>query len=236
MLVSPETHICNKFINKQYKGIIFDLDGTLLNTLETYCHIMNELLEKNDYPIHAIEDYSGFIGNGAKNFITVSLPKEERNEKLIEDLLHEFHIQYEKTYNQHSKVYEGIIDALLKLQSEGIKLALLSNKLHHLTQKCAKHFFPNIQFSHVIGQSEKYKKPNPNGILDLSKLLDISLNDLVFIGDTEVDVNTAKNANVDSIAVTWGYRDKQDLMSLSPNFVAENIKDLMELLLVSKVL
>ncbi|WP_422090086.1 HAD family hydrolase [Tenacibaculum ovolyticum] len=221
-------------LKKQYKGIIFDLDGTLLNTLGTYSYIMNELLRKNNFPIHTMKDYSGFIGNGAKNFITLSIPIKDRNEEFITHLLHDFHLQYENLYTQHSELYVGMMDLLIDLQSSGIKLALLSNKLHHLTQKCVNHFLPNIKFSHVIGQSDKYKKPDPIGVLDLSKLLKISLDDLVFIGDTEVDIMTAKNSGVDSIAVTWGFRDEKELIATSPNYVVNKPVELMELLQFSK--
>ncbi|CAM1343973.1 HAD family hydrolase [Tenacibaculum amylolyticum] len=217
--------------NKEYKGVIFDLDGTLLNTLGTYTYIMNELLKENNFPVHSEETYGSFIGNGAKNFITKSLPLEVRNEAFIEKLLHEFHTQYEVTYNQHSKVYDGVMKVLLAIQTEGIQLTLLSNKLHHLTQKCAAYFFSEIQFKYVIGQSAKYKKPDPSGVTELSKQLEIPLEELVFIGDTEVDINTAKNATIDSIAVTWGYRTKEDLTALKPNYLAETPKDLLKLLL-----
>lgn len=216
--------------NKQYKGVVFDLDGTLLNTLGTYTHIMNELLKENNFPVHSEETYGSFIGNGAKNFITKSLPAEARNEAFIEKLLHEFHTQYEVTYNQHSKVYNGIMEVLLALQNEGIQLTLLSNKLHHLTQKCAIHFFPDIQFKYVIGQSVKHKKPDPSGVIELSKRLEIPLENLVFVGDTEVDINTAKNVGVNSIAVTWGYRTKEVLTVLKPNFIVDSPKDLIRLL------
>lgn len=213
-------------VKKKYKGIIFDLDGTLLNTLGTYTHIMNKLLEKNSFPIHTIKNYREFIGNGAKNFITLSIPGKARNEELIENLLHEFHFQYEKLYSKHSETYVGIMDVLIAFQATGTTFALLSNKLHDLTHKCASHFFPNIKFSHIIGQSEQYKKPDPRGILDISKLLKIPLNDLVFVGDTEVDITTAQNAGIDSIAVTWGFRDEKKLLSLSPNYIVRNPKEL----------
>ncbi len=221
-------------IKKQYKGIIFDLDGTLLNTLGTYSHIMNALLEKNKFPIHTMKNYREFIGNGAKNFITLSIPSEHRTEELIAHLLHEFHLQYEDLYTQHSETYAGIMDVLIDLQSAGITLALLSNKLHDLTLKCAGHFFPDIKFSHIIGQSEKYKKPDPSGVLDLSKLLKIPLDQLVFVGDTDVDILTAQNAGVDSIAVTWGFRDEKNLVSLSPNYIIRSPKELIEFLPFSK--
>ncbi len=221
-------------IKKKYKGIIFDLDGTLLNTLGTYSHIMNELLKKNNFPVHTMKNYRDFIGNGAKNFITLSIPFEHRNEDLIEHLLHEFHLQYKDIYTQHSEIYVGIIDVLIDIQSTGTILALLSNKLHDLTLKCASHFFPNIKFSHIIGQSDKYKKPDPSGILELSKLLKIPLDQLVFVGDTDVDVITAQNAGIDSIAVTWGFRDEKSLISLSPNYMIRSPKELMEFLPFSK--
>ncbi|EZH75862.1 hypothetical protein ATO12_03470 [Aquimarina atlantica] len=218
-------------IKKKYDGIIFDLDGTLLNTLGIYTHIMNELMKKNNFPTHTLKNYREFIGNGTKNLIVQSIPTKDRDEKLIEDLLSEFRLMYENLYTQHSEVYVGILEILEELKSTGIKLALLSNKFHDLTCKCASHFFPNIKFDHIIGQSDVHKKPDPKGILDISHSLKISLDRLVLIGDTEVDLVTAKNAGIDSIAITWGFRNEEKLMPLSPNYLVRSSNDLKQLLL-----
>lgn len=206
-------------IKKKYKGVIFDLDGTLLNTLGIYTHIMNGLMEKNNFPTHTIENYRDFIGNGTKNLITRSIPEKYREEKLIENLLHEFRLLYENMYTQHTEVYTGILEILDELQESGVKLALLSNKFHDLTCKCANHFFPDIKFAAVIGQSDLYKKPDPKGVLDISHSLKTPLDQLVLVGDTEVDLLTAKNAGIDSIAVTWGFRKEENLITQSPNCI-----------------
>lgn len=213
-------------IKKKYKGVIFDLDGTLLNTLGIYTHIMNGLMVKNNFPTHTIENYRDFIGNGTKNLITRSIPEKYREEKLIENLLNEFRLLYKDMYTQHTEVYTGVLDILDELQSSGIKLALLSNKFHDLTCKCAIHFFPNIKFDAVIGQSNLYKKPDPKGVLDISHSLKTPLDQLVLVGDTEVDLLTAKNAGIDSIAVTWGFRKEENLIKQSPNCIIRNSNSL----------
>ncbi|GGX04525.1 HAD family hydrolase [Aquimarina muelleri] len=213
-------------IKKKYKGVIFDLDGTLLNTLGVYTHIINMLMKKNNFPTHTIENYREFIGNGTKNLITRSIPEKYREEKLIDKLLNEFRLLYENMYTQHTEVYIGVLDILDELQSSEIKLALLSNKFHDLTCKCANHFFPNIKFDAIIGQSDLYKKPDPKGALDISHSLKIPLDQLVLVGDTEVDIRTAKNAGIDSIAVTWGFRKEEDLITLSPDCIIKNSNDL----------
>lgn len=213
-------------IKKKYKGVIFDLDGTLLNTLGIYAHIMNGLMIKNNFPTHTIENYRDFIGNGTKNLITRSIPEKYREEKLIDKLLNEFRLLYENMYTQHTQVYTGVLEILDELQSSGIKLALLSNKFHDLTCKCTDHFFPNIKFDMVIGQSNLYKKPDPKGILDISNSLKIPLDQLVLVGDTEVDLLTAKNAGIDSIAVTWGFRKEENLITLSPDRIIRDSESL----------
>ncbi|OEK08277.1 hypothetical protein A8C32_02130 [Flavivirga aquatica] len=213
-------------IKKKYEGIIFDLDGTLLNTLGIYTHIMNELMKKNNFPTHTINSYREFIGNGTKNLITQSIPVKHRNEKVIENLLSEFCLMYENMYTQYSEIYTGILDLLEELQSAKIQLGLLSNKFHDLTHKCAKHFFSNIKFNHIIGQSDMHKKPDPKGVLDISHSLKVPLDRLILVGDTEVDIITAKNAGIDSIAVTWGFRNEEDLITLSPNYIINTPSDL----------
>lgn len=216
--------------NKKYDAIIFDLDGTILNTLGTYTHLMNIILKENNLPIHSSEMFKSFIGNGAKNFVTKSIPKEKRTEEFIDKLLDNFNRLYETNYKITSIPYKNIVELLKKLESQNIKLSVLSNKLHHLTRKCVSHFFEDVDFKYVLGQSNKYKKPKPNGVLDIITKLNIPLNKIVLIGDTEVDIKTAKNAGIDSIAVTWGFRQKSNLSLSSPSYIVDNIKQLEKLL------
>ncbi|HBI40518.1 MAG TPA: HAD family hydrolase [Tenacibaculum sp.] len=217
-------------IKKAYKGVVFDLDGTLLNTIETYSNIMNELLSRKKFPLHETSLYNTFIGNGAKNFIRLSLPEEKRQETVINSMLHDFHKIYEETYNKHSRSYEGITSLLLKLQASEIKLGILSNKLHHLTIKCADYFFPKINFEKVLEQSEQYKKPNPEGLLDISKSLNLDSKDILFVGDTEVDIETAQNAKTYCATVTWGYRTRDTLALLKPNYIIESPENLLKII------
>lgn len=218
-------------LQKKYDGILFDLDGTLLNTLGIYTHIMNELLKKNNFPTHTSKKYRKFIGNGAQNFIAQCLPQNHRKEETIMQIGKEFHLNYQNNYTTHSEVYTGILELLETLQSTGKPIALLSNKSHELTCKCAEHFFPTIKFKQIIGQSDSYKKPDPKGALAIANTLKLPLDKLVLVGDTEVDIVTAQNAGIDSIAVTWGFRDEEELKIVAPKYILSETNQLKNYLL-----
>lgn len=213
-------------MSQKFEAVIFDLDGTLLNTIGTYRHIMNELLTERGFPNHELDSYCRFIGNGAQNFIRLSLPEPERSPQQINEILSNFHRIYKQTYSEHSQLYTGVTPLLKNLQKGGIKMAVLSNKAHDLTQKCVAHYLADIHFETVIGQSEKHKKPDPSGVFALVKQFELPIEKIVFVGDTEVDLITAANAGMSSVAVTWGYRSKSILENHNPNFIVQHPNEL----------
>lgn len=218
-------------IQKKYDGILFDLDGTLLNTLGIYTHLMNEILKENNFPTHTSKTYRKIIGSGAQNFIAQCLPQSHRKEETIARIGKEFHCNYQNNYTTHSAVYTGILELLEALQAVGKPIAILSNKSHELTCKCAEHFFPTIKFNQIIGQSDSYKKPEPKGALAIANTLKLPLEKLVLVGDTEIDIITAQNAGIDSIAVTWGFRDEEELKILAPKHIVNETNQLKNYLL-----
>ena len=138
---------------------------------------------------------------------------------------------YEKHYTEKCKAYKGIRETLISLKSSGVRLGVLTNKVHYLAVACVKHYFPEVRFDMVIGQSKEYRKPEPSGAIALAGKFGLPMADIVMIGDTEVDIQTAKNAGMDSIAVSWGFRKKEALQAENPTYMIDTCKELQSILL-----
>lgn len=213
----------------KYKLAVFDLDGTLLDSLEDLRDSVNVVLEAHNYPKRSLEEIRHFVGNGSVKLIERAVPagtsKEE--EKIIHDEYKEY---YDKHCNEKTKAYEGIIDVLKILKNNGVKLAILSNKPNFTVEKLNEIYFEGL-FEIARGSlPEVAVKPAPDSLLRILKELNISRKDTVYIGDSDVDVNTAKNAEVDEIAVTWGFRDENFLKEKGATRFAKNSKELLELI------
>lgn len=213
----------------KYKLAVFDLDGTLLDSLEDLRDSVNVVLEAHNYPKRSLEEIRHFVGNGSVKLIERAVPagtsKEE--EKIIHDEYKEY---YDKHCNEKTKAYEGIIDVLKILKNNGVKLAILSNKPNFTVEKLNEIYFEGL-FEIARGSlPEVAVKPAPDSLLRILKELNISRKDTVYIGDSDVDVNTAKNAGVDEIAVTWGFRDENFLKEKGATRFAKNSKELLELI------
>jgi len=211
-----------------YKGIIFDLDGTLVNSLEDLADSMNSVLKSYDYPIHSYEAYKNFIGSGIKSLVSKALPEASVNEELIETCFNSMIEIYRVNCTHKTKPYNGIIELLDQLISRNIKLGVLSNKSDEFTKKIVASIFPDY-FEYVVGLSTKTpKKPNPFGALEISKNLGLKPEQLIFVGDTEIDMETANNAKMFSVGVLWGFRSKEKLISAGAKMVISNPLDLLQ--------
>jgi len=187
--------------------IIFDLDGTLLNTIDDLGHACNYALERTGYPTFAIEEYPAKVGNGINNLIRRALPEPERTEENILRV-REYFVPYYNLHNtDYTKPYEGITDVLHVLKSQGHILAVASNKYQQATEKIVAAFFPGI-FDVVYGEREGVaRKPDPQIVKDIMKALDYKeeSESCLYIGDSLVDMQTAQNAAVPFIACSWGF-------------------------------
>jgi len=214
----------------KFKGVIFDLDGTLVNSLEDLADSMNIVLKSYNYPTHNYEQYKNFIGGGIKNLVSKSLPQKQNDEKLINSCFHKMLEVYSSNCTNKTKPYEGIIELLDNLISRNIKLSVLSNKSDAFTKKIAATLFPNY-FDPVIGLSiEKLKKPNPFVALEISKNLGIKSKELIYIGDTGIDMQTANNANMFAVGVLWGFRTEEELISNGAKYLLRKPLDLIKIL------
>ena len=195
------------------KLAIFDLDGTLLNSIDDLGHAANYALEKNGYPTHSIASYPFFVGNGVRRLIERVLPEDARTVNIVDRLL----VHFKEYYNEHNTdftvPYQGIPELLNKLSAHGVAIAVASNKYQQATEKLINHYFPNISFVAVEGQKDNVPvKPDPSIVFEILSKAKMPKADTIYIGDSGVDMETARRACVDSVGVTWGFRPEKELI------------------------
>ena len=204
---------------REIKGIIFDLDGTLLNTLEDIADCANETLSRCGEQGHEVEAYRYFVGNGLKVLVERIMPQESPENK-IEQGIAAFQSIYEQGWCKKSHPYSGIEVMLRTLKNSGIKLAVLSNKPDAFTQKCVAHFFPDITFGAVAGKKDGVPaKPDPMMALKILDELKVSPSQGLFVGDSSVDMKTGTNAGMRIIGVDWGFRPKPELIAAGAKLI-----------------
>jgi phosphoglycolate phosphatase len=214
----------------KFKGVIFDLDGTLVNSLEDIADAMNSVLQNFNYPTHSYEDYQYFIGSGLRNLVSKSLPATHNDEKDIESCYHLMIEEYRDNCTCKTASYEGITELLDHLISQNIKLSVFSNKADALTKEITTALFPNY-FNPIVGlTTESLKKPNPSEALAISKSLELKPEEIIFIGDSGIDMQTATNTNMFAVGVLWGYRPKEELIENGAKQVLNHPLDLLEIL------
>jgi len=213
------------------KLIIFDLDGTLLDTIEDLANSANHALALNGYPIHEIEAYRFFVGNGMNNLILRALPDGDKNEKTVAKVKADFLPHYFSNNEACTKPYPGIEQLISKLHEDGIKLAIASNKVHSATLQLAAKFFPKIPFVAVLGQRENFPiKPNPSILDEIIHVASVEKYEVLYVGDSGVDVATAYNAKVSFIGVLWGFRPRKELEEVGARKFAKDADELYEML------
>ena len=214
----------------KYKGIIFDLDGTLVNSLEDISDAMNNVLTNLNYPTHTYDTYQYFIGSGLRNLVSKALPATNNSENEIEICFENLIVAYREICTLKTKPYAGIVELLDDLVSRDIKLAVFSNKADELTKKIASEIFPDY-FNAAVGLStEALKKPNPFEAIEISKSWNLSTEEIIFIGDSDIDMLTATNANMFPLGVSWGYRTEDELLASGAKLVINTPSDLIEIL------
>ena len=214
-----------------FKGVIFDLDGTLVDSLEDLTNAINAVLKQHGFPTHSVAACQSFIGHGVRDLVVKSLPKEHQNDEWIQRCFDEMIIEYRGNCTVKTRIYDGINDLLDTLTDRGLKLAVLSNKADELTKKIVKALFPKWNFEVVAGlKLEAHKKPNPIVAIEISKKMGIPVEHLIFVGDTSVDMETAKNSGMHPVGVIWGFRTKDELLASGAKFIIETPLDLINVL------
>lgn len=209
------------------KLIIFDLDGTLLNTIADLANSTNHALKTLGYPTHEIEAYHFMVGNGINKLFERALPEGEKTEENIARVRKEFLEHYDRHNADRSRPYPGIPELLETLQAEGRQIAVASNKYQAATQKLIRHYFPQIRFTAVYGQREGINvKPDPAIVNDILAIAKVGKEEVLYVGDSGVDMQTAINSGVASCGVTWGFRPRTELEQFHPDFIVEKAEEI----------
>lgn len=207
------------------KAVVFDLDGTLLNTLEDLRTAVNLALCAEGYPERSLEEIRLAVGNGIKKLISRSVPVGTLPET-EERVFARFREEYQFHCSDTTAPYDGIPELLKRLRQDGYLLAVVSNKADFAVQKLAEQYFPDC-FDAVLGETEGLaRKPAPDMAEEVLRRLGVKKSDAVYVGDSEVDIVTARNTGMDCISVTWGFRDRKVLEEYQAQYFAEDTEEL----------
>lgn len=212
------------------KGVLFDLDGTLLDTLEDLYQSVNAALAACGFPERTRMEVRSFVGNGVRNLMVRSVPDGEENPK-FEECFQKFREHYAAHLNDHTAPYAGIMELLAELKEKGIPTAVVSNKSDAAVKELCRETFRDL-VPLAIGESERVKKkPAPDTVIEAAAGIGVPLKDCVYVGDSEVDLATAENAGIPCISVSWGFRDKELLESLGAKTLLDTVPELRDCLL-----
>ncbi len=211
------------------KLVIFDLDGTLLNTIEDLAQAANYALEKNEFATHSMASYPFFVGNGVRRLITRVLPEDHRDEETVNHLLKDFLEFYNEHCTQYTRPYDGMPELLSDLHDMGVRMAVASNKYQQAVDKIIGHYFPDINFVAVEGQREGVNiKPDPSVVFSILAQAQVAKADTLYVGDSGVDMETARRACIDSVGVTWGFRPEKELNEYHANCIVNRPIDILD--------
>lgn len=213
-----------------YKGIIFDLDGTLANTLDDIAGSMNRMLANCGYPLHEKESYKMLVGRGLDALVRQALPVEARQDEIIEKCLAEMMADYDRNCLVETHLYVGIRELLDELVKRGVPIAVFSNKAEPLTLRIVNALMGDIPFLKVTGARPGLpKKPDPSGALAIAGLMKVPCHELIYMGDSDVDMMTANRAGMYSVGVLWGFRSKEELQANGARALLKHPLELLEI-------
>ncbi len=211
------------------KAILFDMDGTLLNTLEDLYYSTNAALAVYGFPKRTIEEVRQFVGNGLRNLMRQAVPDGEENSH-FEDCMKTFKEHYGVHLDDHTGPYPGILKMLQILAEKGYVMGVVSNKPDFAVKDLAKRYFGE-HILVAIGESEKVRrKPAPDTVEQAARALGVSMEDCIYVGDSEVDLETAKNCKIPCVSVSWGFRERELLEKLGAKEIADTTEELVKIL------
>lgn len=211
-------------------AIIFDLDGTLLDSLQDIANSMNLALEESGYPTHPLEAYRTFVGNGFKVLVQKALPADKNNEKEVQKMVKKFAEKYEENWFVETKPFMGILHLIRTCVARKIKLAILSNKSHYFTKKMIRQYFRGAMINqgknpfgiYTGAHDDKPLKPDPTLALELAERLKVPAENIALVGDSPVDMQTAKNAGMIAIGAAWGFSGREALENAGADYVLDS--------------
>lgn len=210
----------------KYSAVIFDLDGTLLDTIGDLTASINHTMKKYGFPCRSVEEVRSFVGNGVANLVSRCLP-EETDSELFSECLSSFKSHYKEHAAELTQPYEGIRELLTSLKSMNIRTAVVSNKVHDTSSLIIDRYFGSL-IDVTIGQRDSFpKKPDPYGTLEAIRLLNCRPEECIYVGDSEVDCKTGHNAGLQVIGVSWGFRGRDVLTDNGADFIVDNASDIL---------
>lgn len=214
----------------QYKYIIWDLDGTLLDTVDDLTDSVNVALLAHQLPPKTKQEVASYLGNGIMRLIELAINDGKNNPK-FESVFKMFKTHYQKNSNHKTRPYEGIMEVLFQLKSHGFEMAIVSNKIDSEVQRLSQHYFQEV-IDKACGESDTVKrKPAPDMVINMMTQMNAKPLETVYIGDSEVDITTAANANIDCISVTWGFRDQATLQAAGAKKMVDSPLELLDYLM-----
>lgn len=197
----------------KYEVAIFDLDGTLIDTIEDLGTAVNHTLRLRSLPLHSMEEYKGMVGHGIRDLVTKALPISlQEDSSYIDSALKDFREYYSSHIDVHTRPYEGMVALLEELHSAGVRIAVASNKFQEGTERLIREFFPRVEFIAIFGNREGYPlKPDPAIVKEVLSLAGADSSKAVMVGDSRTDIRTAVAGGIDIIAVSWGFRPEEEL-------------------------
>ena len=214
----------------RYKTVIFDLDGTILNSLGDLYSSVNFALDKNSYPLRTKEEVRSFVGNGARKLVERAVPK-NTDADMVQKVFDDFITHYRDNCTNETAPYDGICDLLKDLKDLGVKTAVVSNKADFAVGQLCDRYFPSL-LDISLGEKEGIKtKPDPSAVLEVMKELGAAHESTVYVGDSEVDIETALNASLPCISVDWGFKTKEFLVSHNAKIIVSTVEELRKTLL-----
>ena len=215
----------------KYKAVLFDLDGTLLNTLKDIAISANTVLSNNGYPVHDIYSYKKFVGDGMESLVRRILPEDQKDESVVQKCLKELSEIYSQGWYNRTGLYPGIKEMLTELQRKKIRLSIFSNKPHEFTTAHVEYFLSEWKFEAVFGIKEGIpKKPDPYAAIEISKIMSIPPEEFIYVGDTNTDMKTAIGAGMLPVGVLWGFRDEKELTDSGAKIIINKPEELLNLI------
>jgi phosphoglycolate phosphatase len=215
----------------RFRAVIFDLDGTLLDTLADIADAMNAALGKMGFPGHETAAYRFLTGDGIRAMAERSLPASARDAAAVEACIREFRAQYDRRWGAKTRPYPGILELLAELRRRGLEFSVLSNKLEDFTRRAVRDFLPGFTFSPVIGARPGLSpKPDPTGALFIARELRVAPSRIIYLGDTGADMQTAVRAGMFPVGALWGFRDEDELRENGAEALVARPEDFLGLL------
>jgi phosphoglycolate phosphatase len=218
-------------LNPQYTAVLFDLDGTLLDTLDDIADACNRVLIDHGFSPHPTSDYRYHVGDGVTMLLTRALPKDRHDPTTLETCIKAFYEEYGNHWNVKTQLYDGIADLLDELTARKLKLAVLSNKPHAFTIKCVETYLAKWKFEACLGQRDGVpRKPDPAAALEIARRLNVPTEQFLYVGDTATDMQTAIAARMYPVGVLWGFRPREELEHSGAHTIIQSPRDLLLLL------